>query len=115
MGDVYEPIFLSKIVQKRALHSNANRLSRRTYEPTEVPTPTSTDALMDYNFVNAVDLRMSERDFNKISVQLANENKAYYRFWSELQYYTGTIETEEATLSNLNMDGPSVAYRRRYK
>ena len=38
------------------LHSNANGLSRMTYEPTEVHTPAVTDALVDDNFVSSVDL-----------------------------------------------------------
>ena len=50
------------------MHSNADGLSRMTYEPTEVPTPAVRDALMDDNFVNAMDLRMRESDFNSFLV-----------------------------------------------
>ena len=46
------------VYKKGRLHSNADGLFRMTYEPTEVPTPAVTDALMDDNFVNAVDLEM---------------------------------------------------------
>ena len=46
-----------------------------TYEPTEVPTPAVTDALMDDNFVNAMDLGMRESDFNSWLVQITNKEK----------------------------------------
>ena len=52
------------VCKKGRLHSNADGLSRMTYEPTEVPTPAVTDALMDDNFINAMDLGMKESDFN---------------------------------------------------
>ena len=59
--------FSYEIVYKKGrLHSNADGLSRMTYEPTEVPTPAVTDALMDDNFGNAVDLGMRESDFNPL-------------------------------------------------
>ena len=43
-------------------------------------------------FVNAVDLRMSERDFNSWMFQLANENREGYRLGMKLQNYTMAIE-----------------------
>ena len=43
---------------KGRLHTNADGLSRMTYEPVETPTPTVTDNLTDDNFVNAMDLKM---------------------------------------------------------
>ena len=49
--------FSYEIVYKKGrLHSNADGLSRMTYEPTEVPTPAVTVALMDDNCINAIDL-----------------------------------------------------------
>ena len=64
MGYVHELVFTYEIVYKKGrLHTNADVLSRRTYEPVETPTPTVTDNLTYDNFVNAVDLKMSERDF----------------------------------------------------
>ena len=63
-----------------------------TYEPVETPTPTVTDNLTDDNFVNAMDLKMSERDFNRWMIQLANENREDYRLGMELQNYTMAIE-----------------------
>ena len=59
-----------------------------TYEPTEVPTPAVTDAVMDDNFVSAVDLGMRKSDFNSWLVQIANKEKASYQFGGELLYYT---------------------------
>ena len=59
--------FSYEIVYKKGrLHFNAYALSRMTYEPTEVPTPAVTDALMDDNGVNAMNLEMEkkESDFN---------------------------------------------------
>ena len=57
--------FSYEIVYKKGrLHAYADGQSRRTYEPVETPTPTVTDNLTDDNFVNAVDLKMNERDFN---------------------------------------------------
>ena len=50
--------------KKGRLHSNADGLSRMTYQPTEVPTPALTDALVDDNFVCAVDLETKESDFD---------------------------------------------------
>ena len=87
--------FSYEIVYKKGrLHSNADGLSRMTYEPTEIPTPAVTDALMDDNFVNAVDLGMRESDFNSWLVQLANEDKASYRFGGELLHYTAAIDVD---------------------
>ena len=82
------------VYKKGRLHANAEGLSRRTYEPIETPTSTTTDNLTDDNFVNAIDLRMSERDFNSWMVQLANENQEDYRLEMELQNYTMAIEME---------------------
>ena len=45
-------------------------LSRMTYETTQVPASAVTDALMDDNFVNAVDLGMRESEFNSWLIQL---------------------------------------------
>ena len=68
--------FSYEIVYKKGrLHSNADGLSRMTYEPTEVPTPAVKIALMDDNFVIAMDLGMSESDFNSWLVQIANKEK----------------------------------------
>ena len=80
--------------KKGRLHSNADGLSRMTYEPTEVPTPAITDALMDNNFVNAVYLGMRESDFNIWLVQLANEDEASYRFGGKLLHYTAAIDVD---------------------
>ena len=51
-----------------------------TYEPTGASAPAVTDALMDANFVNAVDLGMRESEFNSWLIQLSDENKASYRY-----------------------------------
>ena len=59
--------------KKGGLHSNADGLSRMTYEPTEVPAPAVTDALMDDNFINAMDPGMKKSDFNSWLVQIANK------------------------------------------
>ena len=75
-------------------------LSRRTYEPVETPTPTVTDNLTDDNFVNEVDLKMSERDFNTWMVQLANENREDYWLGMELQNYIMAIEIKVETPIN---------------
>ena len=84
--------FSYEIVYKKGrLHSNADGVSRMTYEPTEVPTPAVTDALMDDNFINAMDLGMRESDFNSWLVQIANRVKESYQFGSELLYYTAAI------------------------
>ena len=48
------------VYNKGRLHSNADGLSRMTYEPTEVPIPAVTDALMVDTFVNTMDLGMRE-------------------------------------------------------
>ena len=90
--------FSYEIVYKKGrLHLNADGLSRKTYGPTETPVPTITDALMDDNFVNAVDLGMDERDFNDWMVKLANENREEYRFGNELQHYTTAIEVQDGS------------------
>ena len=72
------------VYNKARWYSNADGLSRMTYEPAEVPTHAVTDALMDDNFVNAVDLWMRESDFNSWLVQIANKEKECYQFGSEL-------------------------------
>ena len=93
--------FSYKIVYKKdRLHTNADGLSRMTYEPVETPTPTVIDNLTDDNFVNAMALRMSERDFNSWMIQLANENREDYRLGMELQNYTMAIEMEVETPIN---------------
>ena len=72
--------FSYEIVHKKGrLHTNADGLSRMIYEPVETATPTVTDNLTDDNFVNAMDLKMSERDFNSWMIQLANENPLIVR------------------------------------
>ena len=88
--------FSYEIVYKNGrLHSNADGLSRMTYEPTEVPTPAATDALMDDNFVNAMDLGKKESDFNSWLVQIANNEKESYQFGCELLYYTEAIDVSD--------------------
>ena len=88
--------FSYEIVYKKGrLHSNANGLSRMTYEPTEVPTPAVTDALMNDSFVNAVDLGMREIDFSSWLVQIANKEKQSYQFGSESLYYTAAIDVSD--------------------
>ena len=77
--------------KKSRLHSNADGLSRMTYEPTEVPTPAVTDALVDDDCINAMNLEMRESDFNSWLVQIANKEKESYQFGSELLYYTAAI------------------------
>ena len=68
--------FIYEIVNKNGrLHSNADGLSRMTYELTEAKTPTVTDALIHDNYVNAVDLAMRESEFNSWLIE-SNENKA---------------------------------------
>ena len=92
--------FTHEIVYKKGrLHSNADGLSRMTYEPTGASTPTVMDALMDDNFVNAVDLGMRESEFNSWLIQLSNENKASYRFGCELSHYTAAIEVDDEKLN----------------
>ena len=83
------------VYKKRPLHSNADGLSRMTYEPAEVPSPAVTDALMDDNCVNAMDLGMRESDFNSWLVQIANKEKGRYQFGSELLYYTAVIDVSD--------------------
>ena len=73
--------FSYEIVYKKVrLHSNADGLSRMTYEPTELPTPAVTDALMDDNDVNAMNLEMKDRDFNSWLMQIADKEKQSYKF-----------------------------------
>ena len=84
--------FSYEIVYKKGrLHSNANGLSRITYEPSEVPTPAVTDALMDENCINAMNLEMRECDFDSWLVQIANKEKENFQFGSELINYTAAI------------------------
>ena len=79
--------FSYQIVYKKGrLHSNADGLSRMTYEPTEVPTPALTDALMDDNFVSSV-----ESDFDNWLVQLSSKEEESFKFGSELINYTAAI------------------------
>ena len=83
-------MFISKfsyviVYKKGRFHTNADELSRRTYEPVKTPNPTITNNLTDDNFGIAIELSMSERDFNSWMVQLANENWEDYRFGKELQ------------------------------
>ena len=88
--------FSHEIVYKKGrLHFNADRLSRMTYEPKLVPTPAVTDALMDDNFVNGVDLGMREIDFIIWLVQIANKEKESYQFGSELLYHTAAIDDSD--------------------
>ena len=92
--------FTYEIVYKNGrLHSNADGLSRMTYEPTGASTPTVTDELMEANFVNAVDLGMRESEFNSWLIQLSNENKASYRFGCELLHYTAAIDVDDEKLN----------------
>ena len=88
--------FSYEIVYKKSrLYSNADGLSTMTYEPTEVPTPAVTDALMDGNLINAMDPGMKECDFNSWLVQIANKEKESYQFGSELLYYTAAIDVSD--------------------
>ena len=80
-----------------------------TYELTEVPTPAVTDALMDNNFVNAVDLEMREIDFNSWLVHIANKEKESYQFGSESLYYTAAIDVSDVGKGTpLDTDGTSI-------
>ena len=74
------------------MYSNADRLSKMSYELTEVPTPAVTDVLMDDNFVNAMDLGMRESDFNSWLDQIANKEKESYQFGSELLHCAAAID-----------------------
>ena len=88
--------FSCEIVYKKGrLHSNADGLSRMTYEQTEVLTPAVTDALIDDYFLNAIDLEMTESDFNSWLVQIAKEEKESYQFGSVLLYYTAAIDVSD--------------------
>ena len=85
--------FSYEIVYKKGrLHTNTDGLSRMTYEPVEAPTPTVTGNLTDDNFVIAMELKMSECDFNSWMIQLANESREDYRLGMKLQNYTMAIE-----------------------
>ena len=98
--------FSYEIVYKNGrLHTNADGLSRMTYEPDKTPTPTVTDNLTDDNFVNATALRMSERDFNSWLIQLANENRKDYRLGMKLQNYAMAIEMTVETPINCEAEG----------
>ena len=56
---------------------------------------------MDDNFVNAVDLGIREGEFNSWLVQLANENKASYRFRGELLNYTAATKVNDEETFNV--------------
>ena len=85
----------SPVLQRWAMHSNADDLSRMTYEPTEVPTPAVTDALMNDNGVNEMNLEMKEGDFNGWLMQIADKEKRSYKCESELLYYTAAISISD--------------------
>ena len=105
--------FSYEIVYKKGrLHTNADGVSRMTYEPVETPTPTVTDNLTYDNFVNATDLRMSERDFSSWLIQLANENREDYRVGMELQNYTIAMEMAVETPINYEAGVPYVHIRK---
>ena len=87
------------VYKKGRSHFNADGLSGMTYEPTVASTHAVTDALMNDNFVNAVDLGMRESEFNNGFKLLSNENKASYRFASELLHYTAAIEVDDEKLN----------------
>ena len=98
--------FSYEIVYKKGrLHTNADGLSRMTFEPVEIPTPTVTDNLTDDNFMNAMDLKMSERDFSSWMIKLANKNREDYRLGMKLQNYTMAIEMAVETLINCEAEG----------
>ena len=56
---------------------------------------------MDDNFVNAVDLGMREGELNSWLVQLANENKASYRFGGELLHHTAATKVNDEEKLNI--------------
>ena len=62
--------------------------------------------------MNAVDLKMSERDFNSSMVQLANENWEDYRLGMELQNCTMAIGLEIENPIDYNAEGPYVHIRK---
>ena len=66
-------------------------------------------------FVNAVDLRMSECDFNSWMFQLANENWESYRLGMKLQNYTMAIEMEVGIPINFNAERAYVHIRKSWK
>ena len=74
----------------------------------DVPTPAVTDILMDDNFVNAVDREMIKSDFNLWLVQLANEDKASYRFGGELLHYIAAIDVNDDD-GPLDGEGPPLS------
>ena len=61
--------------------------------------------MTDDNFGNAMDLKMSERDFNSWMIQLANENRKDYRLGMDLQNYTMAIEMAVETPINCEANG----------
>ena len=84
--------FSYEIVHKKGLlHSNADGLSRMTYKPTKVPTPALRDALVDHNFVSAVDREMKESDFYNWLVHLSSKEEESFQFGSDLINYTAAI------------------------
>ena len=82
------------------MHSNADGLSRMTYEPTEVPTPALTDALVDDTFVSSV-----ESDFDNWLVQLSSKEEESFQFESELINYTATIGVNDGKIPLLMRRG----------
>ena len=104
--------FSYEIVYKNGrLHTNADRLSRRTYEPVATPTLTITDNLTDDNFVNAMNLRMSESDFNSWMVPLAKENREDCLLGMELQIIPWLLRWK-LKLSLILRRGPYVHIRK---
>ena len=79
------------VYKKGSLHSNADGLSRMTYKPTEVPTPALTDALIDDNFVSALDSEIKGCDFDNWLVQLSSKEEESFQFGSDLINYTAAI------------------------
>ena len=106
--------FSYEIVYKKGrLHTNADGLSRMTYEPAGNPTPAVTGKLTDDNFVNAIDLKMSERDFNSWMIQLANENREDYRLGMKLQNYTMLLRWQQKRPLIVRRRVPYVQIRKR--
>ena len=71
--------------------SNADGLSRMTYKPTEVLTPALTDALMNDNFVSAVNSEIKGSDFVNWLIQLSSMEEECFQFGSELINCTAAI------------------------
>ena len=104
--------FSYEIVYKKGrLHSNADGLSRMTYEPTEVPTSAVTDALMDDNGFNAMNIEMKESDFNSWLMQIADKEKESYKFGIELLYYTAAIRISDGERPPLDGKRPPLMWR----